>query len=126
MQTNGGLSGKNSRAAKPRFAFAIAVLSRADNRLIGYQLHPKLLEQKPGNRSGASGARSCLSRFGFVACHFIDPSRERVIAPGGGKNRLAIRARNRLRRIPGTGFHDQPRTLANESCRLRNSSARAR
>ena len=40
MQTNGGLSGKNSRAAKPRFAFAIAVLSRADNRLIGYQLHP--------------------------------------------------------------------------------------
>src|SRR5438552_802653 len=82
MQTNGGLSGKNSRAAKPRFAFAIAVLSRADNRLIGYQLHPKLLEQKPGNRSGASGARSCLSRFGFVACHFIDPSRERVIAPG--------------------------------------------
>src|SRR5438309_11430767 len=67
-----------------------------------------------------------LSRSEFVACHFIDSSRERGITPGGGENRLAIRARNRFQRIPGAGFHDQPRTLANESCRLRNSSARAR
>src|SRR5438270_791102 len=50
----------------------------------------------------------------------------RGIALGGGKNPDAIRAQNRFQRIPGGGFHDQLRTVANESCCLRNSSARAR
>jgi hypothetical protein len=139
-QTNGGFSGKILAWQNRGLPSQFAVLSRADNQLIGYFgfFIKKSMERMKlksvidciriiGTRAWQPKQRKPpLSRSEFVACHFIDSSRERSLAPGGRKNPDAVRAQNRFQSIPSAGFRNQPGMVGNELCRVRNSSARAR
>jgi ribosomal-protein-alanine N-acetyltransferase len=101
-----------------------AVLSRADNQLIGYcgffhqevdgtneieigyRLHPNYW-----NKGLATEAAQAVRDHAFRDLNLsrvislIHPEK-RSLAPGGGKNADAIRAQNRFQRIPSAGFRD--------------------
>jgi hypothetical protein len=110
MQTNGGLFGKNSTWQNRGLPSRFAVLSCAQNRLIGYsgffhqeangtseieigyRLHPNYW-----NKGLATEAAQAVRAHAFVACHFINSSGDRGVAPGGRKNPALVFAISRER-----------------------------